>query len=285
MSPISTTSPRLAPVPLALAQLGGDPPSLPSPAVAVGPEGGWDASERPPGCPSWVWAPTSCGPRRRPWPLACSFVPFATAWWGPARGPGGSSGRAGTNTEPVLAITTLSERDWQGLSAHVPDGGIRHGCHALAGFRTGAVSRHGDERSEDLDCHGEHGVARRGRAGRVRTGGIRPSGGLPPARSAQADAPLASGRRGHVGPGVQGVGARRLRAGRARHLGAEAAAPGQALRRPRRPAAARRTTTPRVGVPTARATATARARAVPDASCGRGTATTRSRSTSPSSTR
>ncbi len=36
---------RLAPVPLALAQLGGDPPTVGAPAVAVGPEGGWDASE------------------------------------------------------------------------------------------------------------------------------------------------------------------------------------------------------------------------------------------------
>ena len=51
-------------------------------------------------------------------------------------------------------------------------------------------------------------------------------------RRAQADAALAPGGRGHVGPGVQGVGAGRLRTRRARHLGAEAAAPGQALRRP-----------------------------------------------------
>jgi len=36
---------RLAPVPLALAELGGDPPSVRAPAVAVGPEGGWEASE------------------------------------------------------------------------------------------------------------------------------------------------------------------------------------------------------------------------------------------------
>ena len=36
---------RLAPVPLALAQLGGDSPALAAPAVAVGPEGGWEASE------------------------------------------------------------------------------------------------------------------------------------------------------------------------------------------------------------------------------------------------
>jgi len=36
---------RVAPVPLALAQLGGEPPSLRAPAVAVGPEGGWETSE------------------------------------------------------------------------------------------------------------------------------------------------------------------------------------------------------------------------------------------------
>jgi len=36
---------RLAPVALALAELGGDPPSVRAPAVAVGPEGGWEASE------------------------------------------------------------------------------------------------------------------------------------------------------------------------------------------------------------------------------------------------
>ena len=38
-------STRLAPVPLALGQRGGRPPSLQAPAVAVGPEGGWDSSE------------------------------------------------------------------------------------------------------------------------------------------------------------------------------------------------------------------------------------------------
>ena len=36
---------RLAPVPLALAELGGEPPSVRGPAVAVGPEGGWEPSE------------------------------------------------------------------------------------------------------------------------------------------------------------------------------------------------------------------------------------------------
>lgn len=35
----------LRPVPLAVAQIGGEPPSTRAPAVAVGPEGGWDPSE------------------------------------------------------------------------------------------------------------------------------------------------------------------------------------------------------------------------------------------------
>ncbi len=35
----------VSPVPLALAELGGEPPSIRAPAVAVGPEGGWDPSE------------------------------------------------------------------------------------------------------------------------------------------------------------------------------------------------------------------------------------------------
>ncbi|MGA2519392.1 MAG: RsmE family RNA methyltransferase [Acidimicrobiales bacterium] len=39
---------RLAPVPLALAHPGGSPPSTAVPAVAVGPEGGWDPSETGP---------------------------------------------------------------------------------------------------------------------------------------------------------------------------------------------------------------------------------------------
>ena len=36
---------HLAPVPLALAHFGGDRPSMAAPALAVGPEGGWDPSE------------------------------------------------------------------------------------------------------------------------------------------------------------------------------------------------------------------------------------------------
>jgi 16S rRNA (uracil1498-N3)-methyltransferase len=39
----------VAPAPLALAHRGGDPPSVAMPAMAVGPEGGWDDSELIPG--------------------------------------------------------------------------------------------------------------------------------------------------------------------------------------------------------------------------------------------
>jgi 16S rRNA (uracil1498-N3)-methyltransferase len=39
----------VAPAPLALAHPGGDPPSVAMPAMAVGPEGGWDDSELAPG--------------------------------------------------------------------------------------------------------------------------------------------------------------------------------------------------------------------------------------------
>jgi 16S rRNA (uracil1498-N3)-methyltransferase len=42
---------RLAPVPLALAHPGGDPPGIDRPAVAIGPEGGWDPSETAAGRP------------------------------------------------------------------------------------------------------------------------------------------------------------------------------------------------------------------------------------------
>ncbi len=42
---VADLSDRLAPVPVALAQLGGEPPGIEVPAVAVGPEGGWDRAE------------------------------------------------------------------------------------------------------------------------------------------------------------------------------------------------------------------------------------------------
>jgi 16S rRNA (uracil1498-N3)-methyltransferase len=45
VSELDALSERLAPVPLALAQWGGRAPSLDVPAVAVGPEGGWEPSE------------------------------------------------------------------------------------------------------------------------------------------------------------------------------------------------------------------------------------------------
>jgi 16S rRNA (uracil1498-N3)-methyltransferase len=47
----------LGPVPLSLADHGGRPPSLQAPAVAVGPEGGWDSSETASG-----WPLVSLGP-------------------------------------------------------------------------------------------------------------------------------------------------------------------------------------------------------------------------------
>ncbi len=43
---------RLAPVPLAVAEVGGGPPHLGLPAVAVGPEGGWDAVDPVDGLPA-----------------------------------------------------------------------------------------------------------------------------------------------------------------------------------------------------------------------------------------
>ena len=49
---------RLAPVPLALAQPGGDHPSTALPALAVGPEGGWDPSEPAQGYPLVGLGPT-----------------------------------------------------------------------------------------------------------------------------------------------------------------------------------------------------------------------------------
>ena len=67
----------VAPAPLALAHPGGDPPSVAMPAMAVGPEGGWDDSELASGrFPWWAWAPASSGPRRPPWPaglLLCAL--------------------------------------------------------------------------------------------------------------------------------------------------------------------------------------------------------------------
>ena len=65
-----------------------------------------------------------------------------------------------------------------------------------------------------------------------------------PAPDPSPEATVAAGGRGLVGPGVQGLGAGRLRARRAGHLGAPPAAPGPLLQRPGRPAPARPTTAP-----------------------------------------
>ena len=45
VSDLDRLADQVAPLPLALAHFGGDPPSLRAPVVAVGPEGGWDPSE------------------------------------------------------------------------------------------------------------------------------------------------------------------------------------------------------------------------------------------------
>jgi 16S rRNA (uracil1498-N3)-methyltransferase len=45
VSDLDRLADQVAPLPLALAQFGGDPPNLRAPVVAVGPEGGWDPSE------------------------------------------------------------------------------------------------------------------------------------------------------------------------------------------------------------------------------------------------
>ncbi len=70
----------VAPLPLALAQLGGAPPGSRCPPWRSAPkEGGTPRRSR--GTRWWDWAPTCCGPRPRLWPLDCSFVPSAKDWW------------------------------------------------------------------------------------------------------------------------------------------------------------------------------------------------------------
>jgi 16S rRNA (uracil1498-N3)-methyltransferase len=50
--------PQLAPPGAALAQMGGDPPSLERPFILVGPEGGWDEAELASGLPFVTLGPT-----------------------------------------------------------------------------------------------------------------------------------------------------------------------------------------------------------------------------------
>ena len=106
---------RLAPVPLALAQLGGDPPSIRAPAVAVGPEGGWDASEVP--APGRTGSPRlgltaaatglSCAPRRRLW--LAGLLPSVPADRRGLLGGAACLGRASRRFDPVRATNDAME--------------------------------------------------------------------------------------------------------------------------------------------------------------------------------
>ena len=110
-------------------------------------------------------------------------------------------------------------------------------CPSIIGWTNRGVSRSTTtvgQRHDRRDRRG-HDVIRRGHRPHLRRQGRRAPAGHP-----QAEGPVAAGGRGRVRPGVQGVGARRLRAGRAGHLGAPAAAPGPLLQRAGRPAPARR---------------------------------------------
>ena len=194
----------------------------------------------------WAWARPSCGPRRRRWP----WVPAVRSPERPGR---------------TACVTTLREGNYT-REAGTPVEGDRpvgSACGSLRSVVSHAPASHWQSRSSGgdrwrgaevqmtvIDKSVE--VARRGRAGGGGPGRLRPGRRVPAAGDAQADAPVAAGRRGHVRPGVQGIGAGRLRAGRAGHLGAPAPAPGQALRRAGRPAApARRRRHDPVGAPAA----------------------------------
>ena len=108
---------------------------------------------------------------------------------------------------------------------------------------------------------------------------LQPQGRRAPARHPPPEAPVAAGGRGGVRPGVQGVGARCLRAGRAGHLGAPPPAPGPLLQRAGRPAAAARR---RAGHPRRRRRRR-RSSTSPSACAARAATTGRSPSTSPAS--
>jgi 16S rRNA (uracil1498-N3)-methyltransferase len=90
-------STRLAPVPLALAQHGGDPPNLQAPAVAVGPEGGWDSSETGSGRPLVGLGPHVLRAETAAVAAGLLLCALREGLVGPATDPGGSS-RPGTDT-------------------------------------------------------------------------------------------------------------------------------------------------------------------------------------------
>ena len=87
---------RLAPVPLALAQLDGDPPSMRAPAVAIGPEGGWDASEAS-GLPLMGLGPQVLRSETAAMAAGLLLCALREGLVGPSAGPLGAS-RSGTNT-------------------------------------------------------------------------------------------------------------------------------------------------------------------------------------------
>ena len=90
-------STRLAPVPLALAQHGGDPPNLQAPAVAVGPEGGWDSSETGSGRPLVGLGPQVLRAETAAVAAGLLLCALREGLVGPARDPGDRS-RQGTDT-------------------------------------------------------------------------------------------------------------------------------------------------------------------------------------------
>jgi len=83
---------RLAPVPMALAQLGGDPPDLATPTVAVGPEGGWEASELA-GRPLVGLGPHVLRAETAAVAAGLLLCALRESLVGPPRGPGGPSDR------------------------------------------------------------------------------------------------------------------------------------------------------------------------------------------------
>ncbi|HEY5026077.1 MAG TPA: RsmE family RNA methyltransferase [Acidimicrobiales bacterium] len=85
---LDALSERLAPVPLALAQLGGAPPSIGAPAVAVGPEGGWDPSEAQ-GRPLVGLGPTVLRAETAAVAAGLLLCALRQGLVGPAPGPGG----------------------------------------------------------------------------------------------------------------------------------------------------------------------------------------------------
>ncbi len=80
----------LAPVPLALADLGGEPPSARAPAVAVGPEGGWDPSEAS-GRPRVGLGPTVLRAETAAMAAGLLLCALREGVVGPAAGPGAPS--------------------------------------------------------------------------------------------------------------------------------------------------------------------------------------------------